>query len=60
MGKCCGACAADTLDVLGHAVPGNVHLAQTAEDLIGAGVVVLGDEALQLGDQCLGFFRCGG
>lgn len=51
--KQCGAFAADTLDIFGHAVTGDIHLSQTSENLFGAGVVMLRDEILQLGDQCL-------
>ena len=34
MGKISGVFAADTLDVLGRAVTGNVHLPQSTEDLL--------------------------
>ena len=60
MGKFCGAFPACFIDIDGHGVPGNVHLSEPTENLLGAGVIVLGDEALQLGNQSLGFLRCGG
>ena len=59
MGKFRSTVAAGTVNVFGHTVSGNVHLTQPPEDLLGAGVVVLGDEALQLGNQILGFPGCG-
>ena len=53
MGKFRCSCPADLVDIFSHAVPGNVHLPQILEDLLGAGVVMLGDKALQLGGQGL-------
>ena len=41
------------VNVFRHAVTGNVHLPQTLQNFLGAGVIVVRDEALQLGDQRL-------
>ena len=55
MGKVRGAFSSGFVNVFGHAVTGDIHLPQTPENLLGAGIVMLCDEALQLGYQCLGF-----
>lgn len=52
--------AACFVDVFGHAVAGNIHPAQLPEELVGAGVVMSGDKALQLGGQRLGVVGTGG
>ena len=52
--KLCGTGAAGRIDILGHAVACGVHLPQALQDLLGAGVIMVGDVLLQPGCQRLG------
>jgi len=47
------------IDIILEPLVGNIHFAKSCENLIGAGVVILGDMLLKLGNKCLCFGRNG-
>ena len=47
------------IDIIFETLVGDVHLAETCEDFVGAGVIVLGDVILQFFHQRLRLIRVG-